>query len=319
MAEMSRFSTLDAPSSLRFNVWRERLCRSFGDVSGSSRSSGGFTAWSERLSDGDISVSRMHVDPQSIELPADRVTGRWRSSIHVVFPISGQFHIEQRGHTVVLSPGDWGLYDPSIGFKSATDGPVELLVLAAPRATMLGYSVGLEGRTAQRFSFEAGSARVAKDYLASILDARGSLSPLTRPEFIAVAAQLVRLSILENMRQPTKSSQRELLRARIQAYIDRNLRDPELSIESIAAVHNCSKRYVHKIFSAAGRTLSDYIRQARLERCKRDLTRTELAHLSVTEIAFSWGFQHQAHFSRVFRKQFNVPPSACRGRPDEPA
>jgi AraC-like DNA-binding protein len=70
--------------------------------------------------------------------------------------------------------------------------------------------------------------------------------------------------------------------------------------------------YVHKIFSADGQTLSSYIRLARLERCRRDLGRAELTHLSVTEIAFSWGFQHQAHFSRVFRNHFNVSPSSCR-------
>jgi AraC-like DNA-binding protein len=311
MAEMTRFSTLDLPSSLRFGFWRERLCRSFGDVSGSSRSSE-FVAWAEKISDGGITLCRMRVDAQSIELPPDRVAGHEHGPIHVVFPLVGQFHVEQRGRDIVLSPGDWGLYDPSIGFKSTIDSPVELLVLAGPRATILGSGVSIEGRAAQRFSSETGSARVAKDYLASLVEARTALSPLTSGDFIAVAVQLVRLSILENMRQHSQATQGALMRARIQAYVSRNLRDPDLSIESIATVHNCSKRYVHKIFSIQGETLSDYIRQARLEHCMRDLTRVELAHLSVTQIAFSWGFQHQAHFSRVFRKRFNTSPSCCR-------
>ncbi len=312
MAEINRFSTLDSPSGMRFKVWRERLRHSFGDVSGSSRSGSEFTAWTERLSDGDLSVSHMHVDAQSIELPPDRVADYSRSTVHFVFPVAGHFHIEQRGRNVILSPEKWGFYDPSIGFKSANDDPVELLVLAAPRTTMLGCTVGLEGRTAQCFSSETGSARVAKDYLASLLGARGVLSPRTSTELIAVAAQLVRLSILENVGQPSKANQRALLRRRIQDYVERNLRDPDLSIDSIAAVHNCSKRYVHKIFSANGQTLGNYIRLARLERCRRDLSRAELTHLSITEIAFSWGFQHQAHFSRVFRDHFNVAPSRCR-------
>jgi AraC-like DNA-binding protein len=312
---MNRFSTLDLPSGVRFKVWQERLRRSFGAVSGSSRSTSDFTASSERLSEGEISLSHMHVGAQSIELPPDSVTGYCRNTVQIVFPLAGQFHIEQRGHNMVLCPGEWGLYDPSMGFKSSNDGPVELLVLAAPRTAMLGSCVGLEGRTAQRFSSETGSARVAKSYLASVLDARGTLSPVTSTELISVAAQLVRLSILENVSQPSKASQRTLLRARIRTYVDRNLRDPDLSIDSIASVHKCSKRYVHKIFSADGQTLSHYIRLARLERCRRDLGRAELTHLSVTEIAFSWGFQHQAHFSRLFRSHFNVTPSCCRQQP----
>lgn len=311
MAEMTRFSTLDLPSGKRFGFWRERLCQSFGDVSGSSRNSE-FVAWSEKISDGGVSLCRMRVDAQTIELPPDRVTDGEHRPIHVVFPLTGKFHVEQRGHNVVLSPNDWGLYDPSIGFKSTSDDSVELLVLAAPRTLLLGSGVSLQSRVAQRFSAETGSARVAKDYVASLLEARTALSPLTSGDFIAVAVQLVRLSILENMRQHSQATQGALLRARIQAYVSRNLRDPDLSIESIATVHNCSKRYVHKIFSAQGETLSDYIRQARLEHCMRDLTRPELARLSVTQIAFSWGFQHQAHFSRIFRKRFNTSPSGCR-------
>ncbi|HEY0341560.1 MAG TPA: hypothetical protein VGC34_12195, partial [Steroidobacteraceae bacterium] len=104
---------------MRFKVWRERLRHSFGDVSGSSRSGSEFTAWTERLSDGDLSVSHMHVDAQSIELPPDRVADYSRSTVHFVFPVAGHFHIEQRGRNVILSPEKWGFYDPSIGFKSA--------------------------------------------------------------------------------------------------------------------------------------------------------------------------------------------------------
>ena len=88
MAEINRFSTLDLPSGLRFNVWRERLRRSFGDVSGTSRSTSEFTAWSEKLSEGDISLSHMRVDAQSIELPSDRVSRSCRSSVQVVFPLA---------------------------------------------------------------------------------------------------------------------------------------------------------------------------------------------------------------------------------------
>jgi AraC-like DNA-binding protein len=79
----------------------------------------------------------------------------------------------------------------------------------------------------------------------------------------------------------------------------------------VAANHRCSERYIHKVFSQ-GETPSHYIRRLRLEHCLKDLSNRELAYLSITDIAFSRGFQHQGHFSRVFRQQFNRAPSSLR-------
>ena len=312
MALMSRFSTQDLPSGMRFQVWRDRLCRSFGEMSASSPSSAEFVAWSEVWTEGDIVLCRMHVDPQCLERAPDRATAPRPGGVHAVFPLAGKFHIQQAGREVLLEPGDWGLYDPSMGFRSVSHQPVDLLVLIAPRSTMLGHGISFDRCSTRRFSSESGSARVAKNYLASVLEERAALHPLTSPEFAAVAAQLVHLSVMESVGRQSEVSLRALSRARIQSYVTRNLRNPDLSIETIAAVHRCSKRYVHKIFAGEGETLSDYIRRLRLENCRRELSSPQLSHLSVTEIAFSWGFQHQGHFSRVFRERFTVSPSCCR-------
>src|ERR1700761_8639949 len=156
MAEMTRFSMQHLPADRRFGAWLERLGRSFGNVSGRSRGGPEFVAWGKKLSDRGITVSHMRVDPQSIELPQGGVSDQWRDSIHVVFPLIGQFHIAQCGQNVVISPGEGGLYDPSLGFKSAYESPVELLVLVAPRAALLGQAANFKDRLAQRFSCETG-------------------------------------------------------------------------------------------------------------------------------------------------------------------
>lgn len=82
MAEINRFSTLDLPSGLRFKVWRERLRRSFGDVSGSSRSTSEFTAWSEKLSEGggenDVTAALLDV----------KLSGKWKDDHFNISPSS---------------------------------------------------------------------------------------------------------------------------------------------------------------------------------------------------------------------------------------
>jgi AraC-like DNA-binding protein len=52
------------------------------------------------------------------------------------------------------------------------------------------------------------------------------------------------------------------------------------------------------------------VRRERLARCYEDLELSSGG--SVTEIAFRWGFRDAAHFSRVFKREFEVTPSEVR-------
>ena len=102
------------------------------------------------------------------------------------------------------------------------------------------------------------------------------------------------------------------MRDRIKAYIERNLRDPGLSIDQIADAFQCSKRNLHKAFSHDGATISDHIWRLRLERCRNDLLSPSCAWKSITEIAFSWGFNSSTHFSKAFKEAFGMPPRLYR-------
>ncbi|MEE8428524.1 MAG: helix-turn-helix domain-containing protein, partial [Gammaproteobacteria bacterium] len=43
-----------------------------------------------------------------------------------------------------------------------------------------------------------------------------------------------------------------------------------------------------------------------LEGCKRQLADSTWLNHSITEIAFNWGFNSSAHFSRVFKEQYGI-------------
>ncbi|GAA2788117.1 hypothetical protein GCM10010470_23340 [Saccharopolyspora taberi] len=55
-----------------------------------------------------------------------------------------------------------------------------------------------------------------------------------------------------------------------------------------------------------------WIRQRRLERCRRDLTNPHLRQRPVHAIAARWGFTDPAHFSRIFRAAYGLSPSDYR-------
>jgi AraC-like DNA-binding protein len=66
------------------------------------------------------------------------------------------------------------------------------------------------------------------------------------------------------------------------------------------------------MFAAAGQTAGQYILQSRLNGSAKDLSNPGLAHLTITDIAVSWGFNSSSTFSRAFHKYFKVSPRAYR-------
>ncbi|MET8142711.1 helix-turn-helix transcriptional regulator [Sphaerisporangium sp. NPDC005288] len=82
----------------------------------------------------------------------------------------------------------------------------------------------------------------------------------------------------------------------------------------IAAAHHISLRYLNKLFHAEGRTVAGWIRERRLEQCRRDLAEPLLAGYPINAIAARWGFTSPAHFSQAFRSAYGLSPRDFRWR-----
>jgi AraC-like DNA-binding protein len=73
--------------------------------------------------------------------------------------------------------------------------------------------------------------------------------------------------------------------------IESHLTDPDLSLAQIAKEVGLSPRYLQKLFQSGGDSFTSYIRHRRLERCRLDLQNPQLANMSISDIAFRWGFR----------------------------
>ncbi|MEO3829549.1 helix-turn-helix domain-containing protein [Actinomadura sp. B10D3] len=100
--------------------------------------------------------------------------------------------------------------------------------------------------------------------------------------------------------------------AQIHAFVQTNLGDRNLTPASIAAAHHISLRYLHKLFQQEGHTVAAWIRERRLERCRRDLADPRLAARPIHAIAARWGFTSAAHFSQAFRSSYGLSPRQFR-------
>ncbi|MEU8386459.1 helix-turn-helix domain-containing protein [Streptosporangium sp. NPDC048865] len=102
------------------------------------------------------------------------------------------------------------------------------------------------------------------------------------------------------------------MKQRVDAFVERHLGDPALTPDGIAAAHGISTRHLYTLFREEGRTVAAWIRERRLERCRRDLADPSLRDRSIHAIAARWGFTDKAHFSRAFRARYDMTPSDCR-------
>lgn len=106
---------------------------------------------------------------------------------------------------------------------------------------------------------------------------------------------------------------------RIYHSIEMRLGDPELNADTIAKEHGLSTRYLQKLFEAAGDSVSQYVKNRRLERCRLDLRSPLHAQRTISEILYQWGFNDSATFSRSFREKYGISPRKYRQAPPEEA
>ncbi len=96
----------------------------------------------------------------------------------------------------------------------------------------------------------------------------------------------------------------------IKQFIMMNLQNECLTPSWVAMNLNISPRYLHKIFQEENTSISQWIKHCRLEQCRDDIRKMNITGDTITDIAFSWGFNDLSNFSRSFRQAFGESPRA---------
>jgi AraC-like DNA-binding protein len=224
--------------------------------------------------------------------------------------------VAQDGRTACLAPGDFALYDSTRPYELQFDGPFQQYVLKLPGPTLRTALRDTHRLTATSVSGERGAGHLMINMIRTLAADIDTLAPASA---VAVADSVTQiliagLSALPAAHRPALTSLTALHREQIKACVRARLREPGLSVVAIAAQLKLAPSTLHRAWAGEPCSLADWIWAQRLDAARRDLCDPALAARSVSEIAFSWGFNDAAHFSRAFRTRFGCAPSELRGR-----
>ena len=275
-----------------------------------------------KLSQGNLSMANLRTNAGLIK--RDRPNADHDNDQHcfLVSQRSGYCQITQNGQVIHLTPGDMLLMDSIGSIEISPFGLIEHASLSLSRNAVC-KQLGGGSKTFGKISSSKACGRMLH-VLMDQLCREGLDSQHSIDEGEAVQSAIVSLlgsafEVDDAVADGRVALQGNNLRSYVQKVIDESLTQPGLSPVGLASRLNISVRHLYRLFEEQDDSVCRYIQRARLKRSADDLTNPFLKSESITSIAYKWGFTDSAHFSRSFKKQFDVCPKDFRSSRLQPA
>jgi AraC-like DNA-binding protein len=297
--------------------WSRLTSQSFVPLRCSTRAGRTFQAGLVARTAGNLSITHLQAGPHVVEHAALTAGTAAEGKFKVGLQLEGQGVIEQGDQSAVLEPGDMALYDTSLPYRLEFPEDCRLLVLMFDHSVLDLPPNAAAHLRAQRVGPENPVHAMVTSFLVSVAENMTALTGMTGQRLGNSALDLLTASFNHELDGQVASSryEQDRMRANVHDFIEAHLADPKLDPTMIARAHFMSTRRLHQIFHDEGTTVSTWIRTRRLERCRRALEDPANAQVPVARIAERWGFTDSAHFSRVFKAAYGMPPSRVRLRP----
>ena len=310
---MLSYSTLGLAPSAKVSFWNDVISDVFAPLETRPANASQFDAEVRCLQVGRLSMANAVSKAATVsrsKAQASKVDDH-RFFLHV--QVDGQLLVRQEGHEALLEQGDLVLSDSSLPYSLSYDDSCSTLVLIVTENEIKHHLPTPEEMIGVKLSGEKGLSQTTSLMLRNVWENAGNLPP--------ELGSRIADSILDVFATACTETKGMLVadaaivgtrRIQIKRYIEANLRDPELSVRSVAAAFGISPRYLHILFASESETVSSYVLRRRLEECGKQLTDVLWQRRTITEIAFGWGFNNATHFARVFRNHYGTSPRDYR-------
>ncbi|OXM59118.1 helix-turn-helix domain-containing protein [Amycolatopsis vastitatis] len=317
---MDVISTAEVSEGERFNFWREVNSKLWGihNLRCDPHHESAFQAEVGIIELGSVQATLMTTMPHSVHQAPKRTRQADPEMLKLSCFVRGGGVVTQDGRRVEYRVGDLRLYDTSrpFGGEFAPNIPTsQLLHLRFPRSLLPLPARDLRKLDTVRIEGAKGVGALSSQFLLHLARHMHELSPPDAARLSTLTVDVLTVALAHTLDARSvvpPHTRRRALMAQIQAFIRQNLGDAHLTPDMIATAHHISLRYLHSLFHQDGHTVAGWIRQRRLEQCRRDLTEPRLCLRPINAIAARWGFSSPAHFSHVFRNAYGLSPRDFR-------
>ncbi|PDS41233.1 hypothetical protein CO662_23210 [Rhizobium anhuiense] len=305
------FDTRNVAVNDRIDYWEERCAERVVGLHCTSMSESGLEARFEYCDFGSIKMIDIIGNQHVIERSPSLLRRFEKDSVFVTFLRKGSAFVNRAQSCTVLGEGDVVIYDTNRPYMHGFPSQMRHVIYEIPGADFRERFPRWELNEAVRFDALLNPSRIVSNALRELVE-----TDLSRVETAAQRqSHGERLwKVLQTAHAfangKVRSAYHTAVRERVRRFIEVHLHEPELCPTGIASEMGMSLRQLNRLFEGDANTLASLILTRRLQQCHADLARPGHYPKTVSEIAFNWGFRNLSHFSRRFRAEFGLSPSA---------
>ncbi len=262
---------------------------------------------------GPIKLARLSVDRCSVERKQSHIVHDSPRLYNFLLQAEGASTFYHCGKEAELSAGDFVLCDTGLPHYFSTSGSSVTVMVRVPGAVLRSYLPTPEQYCGQHLGRATGLTGTVAAMVHELANGGGNLGPGYEDRVARYLLEMISMSYTMGVDAVQDASAIAWQRRKdVIQFIEDNLRDPDLSPASISTGLRVSPRYLRTIFASGGEKMGAYILRRRLEECARQMASPAWSAHTLTEIAFSWGFNSAAHFTRTFNEKYGMAPREYR-------
>ncbi|TPW27328.1 helix-turn-helix domain-containing protein [Martelella alba] len=295
------------------DYWREMVCRHHIKIAPQFDSQIGFRG-QMRIDDwGPVQLSDASFTPITYMHGVDEIRQSDRDDFLCVVNLDGDGAFQRNSQSIAYKAGDLLLYDTNQVYALNFPTAARTISARIPRALITSRLPEAD----RQFALCLRGDRPTTQLAVSMLKNAATLSELPDEgscrEMGHSLLDIVCIAVKDNLGAtlvPTPGQAAVL--KRIKLSLLEQLGDASLDIETIAQAQGLSSRTLNRMFASEGTTVMRWLWKQRLAASYRALSDGSVRQ--VTEAAFRFGFKDSSHYTRAFKREYNLQPNKLIAR-----